>query len=1689
VTVTDTLPTGLTANSMSGTGWTCTVAPATCTRSDSLAPQSSYPAITLGVSVAGNSPLNVTNRADVSGGGDTNTSNNTAYDQTTISPSTCGSLATMLTPVPNSTLSGSTATFTWNQSCTATQYYLYVGSTSGGNDIISVSTAANLSQIVTGLPTDGRTIYVRLWSYLSNWLYNDYTYTAYHGVGAPQLSIAKSHSGNFMQGQIGTYTITVINATGAGPAPAGAIQVVDNLPAGLTASAMSGSGWNCTPPSCTSTTQLNAGSSLPLTLTVNVANNAPSSVGNTANLFLNGSTIGSQTDTTTIVPPCINGAATMVAPVPGSTLSGSTVTFTWNASCNATDYALVIGTGGIGTYDVLVQIVAGTSQTVSNLPTSGTIYVRLWSNISGSWLWNDYQYTIGTAAGSYWIFGNLTPAIPWYDDTTPLTLGVKFRSDQSGYVTAIRFFKGDARNNSTHTGLLYNASTGVELGRAVFTETATGWQQVNLPTPVFISANTTYIAAFFTTTGYALTANAFVNGPVDSPPLHALQSNSTNGNNGVCAVGYSVPQFPTACNTYNYWVDIVFTPQSGTVPITVTSSPAGRSLTVDGNACSAPCTYQWTPGTSHPIAATTPQAGGTGVQYVFANWSDNGAPSHSVTPTVATTYTATFTTQYSLTTAVGTGGGGTITPSPGISWWNSGSGVTVTATANTGFQFTGFTGTTNSSANPLTFTITGPTSETATFSAMPTAAVPTITPGTGNYSGTQMVTISTTTAGASIGYTTDGSTPTEASTLYASAISVTSTTTIKAIAYKTGWLDSSVASATLNITPPSFTIDILDGAQTVTSNTPVTLTIPGTSVTYPLMIRATAVGNYSGTINFNVFSNFPTGVSPTTGASPITLNGSGSALGSFPLTVYSYAHAGYYTASFNAFDGKGLSQTVYVYLSVITGPPPALSTTCSASPNPATVSQLVTFMAFPTGGTPPYSYSWTGASGAGQGASFSSSTPVIHNAQVTVTDSASPTHHTVSANCSVSVNNWSPASMVSPIPGTVLTGGGTTTFSWNSGTGASQYQLTLGSTPGAADLGSVSTGSSQSASMTLPSGNPPVTIWATVGSLFGTTWWYRYYSYRVAANPSSPGSNHIIIPPPTMGSDSAHFVSGGSNSGYYVLDDGSGGATGCCRYAVEYGSSVGIQCTTDDSLLFINGISAPAPNQEVLNYFDVGYGATRGVRTGGHTLSCNWQGNNSSLANAVTVYDATPQITDVAPDAVSPGTPPAIVSAGGQITISGYNFGQSGTVKLCVLGGGSCSPPITPNSWTHGTVDQATATLINVSPGQYTVQIESTGSQGAGFLASDTSSADSNTWEVDVASCSPTVQITSRPIFISPSISTPGRYNAALTSLADPPGGTYVWSTNNPSMVGFSPDTPWSGPSADHVTLVILSPGKATITLKYVSPCGVDVSDSFTFTVTNDTTVVAWVDASKVPLDLPPLGASDPVVQQLSGFANCGITLLSWVQFGKNNRGIADNGFTFAERVFANEFLIGGTGNTSPLQQTQNPNDPSFVSGQHYRFHERFQSYYEVLPDGRIGTPHNLQRAFDDGVSPEPCTGFQLFSLPVQDNADDGVYAFTADRSLVYLIKENRLGEDGQAVNQFLNGPSGQDFRTATPWIWAVIQFSPDGTNRPWTQGDNLQIFPSYQIYTDGVPSQALSQGDLMTFIGLNATSVYRKPQ
>jgi len=163
-------------------------------------------------------------------------------------------------------------------------------------------------------------------------------------------------------------------------------------------------------------------------------------------------------------------------------------------------------------------------------------------------------------------------------------------------------------------------------------------------------------------------------------------------------------------------------PEANTlVPATITfvTNPPGLSVIVDGTSHTTPYQTSWTRGTNHTINTTSPQAGSTGIQYVFGSWSDGGAQSHTVTaPRNDRTYTATFSTEYYLTMASSPTNGGTVTPSSG--WRSNGQTVSINATANSGYTFGGWTGSGTGSYTGATkstsITMSGPITQRANFS-------------------------------------------------------------------------------------------------------------------------------------------------------------------------------------------------------------------------------------------------------------------------------------------------------------------------------------------------------------------------------------------------------------------------------------------------------------------------------------------------------------------------------------------------------------------------------------------------------------------------------------------------------------------------------------------------------------------------------------------------------------------------------------------------------------------------------------------------------------------------------------------------------------------------------------------------------------------------------------------------------------
>lgn len=144
----------------------------------------------------------------------------------------------------------------------------------------------------------------------------------------------------------------------------------------------------------------------------------------------------------------------------------------------------------------------------------------------------------------------------------------------------------------------------------------------------------------------------------------------------------------------------------------VAGSPVSVNLSVDSSPCPSPCTIALSAGQPHTISA--PNQIIAGVQYTFSSWSDAGGQTHTVSPTVATTFTATYTSQFALTTTANPVAGGTVSPA-GTTFYNSGTVVAVDITVNPGYIFVGFSGALSGTTHPQNVTMTAPLSVTATF--------------------------------------------------------------------------------------------------------------------------------------------------------------------------------------------------------------------------------------------------------------------------------------------------------------------------------------------------------------------------------------------------------------------------------------------------------------------------------------------------------------------------------------------------------------------------------------------------------------------------------------------------------------------------------------------------------------------------------------------------------------------------------------------------------------------------------------------------------------------------------------------------------------------------------------------------------------------------------------------------------------
>jgi Abnormal spindle-like microcephaly-assoc'd, ASPM-SPD-2-Hydin/Galactose oxidase, central domain len=294
------------------------------------------------------------------------------------------------------------------------------------------------------------------------------TVTATFGGAAAgvALSIAKTHTGNFTQGQANAaYTVTVSNAAGSA-ATSGTVTVTENAPSGLTLVSMAGAGWTCAViPTCTRTDALAGGASYPaITVLVNVAGSATSPQVNAISVSGGGSATANANDSTTITtitgPTWTNGPNMSVgrAEQTATTLTGGKVLVAGGVNGNPTAGLASTATADLydptaNTFSAAGAMTGARAQHAAALLTTGTTAGEVL--VAGGYL-ADTDAVIGTAelynpaTNTFATTGNMT--IVRVDHTATTLL--------NGQVLVVGGRSTTGGGQVTATAELFNPATG-----------------------------------------------------------------------------------------------------------------------------------------------------------------------------------------------------------------------------------------------------------------------------------------------------------------------------------------------------------------------------------------------------------------------------------------------------------------------------------------------------------------------------------------------------------------------------------------------------------------------------------------------------------------------------------------------------------------------------------------------------------------------------------------------------------------------------------------------------------------------------------------------------------------------------------------------------------------------------------------------------------------------------------------------------------------------------------------------------------------------------------------------------------------------------------------------------------------------------------------------------------------------------
>ncbi len=513
--------------------------------------------------------------------------------------------------------------------------------------------------------------------------------------------------------------------------------------------------------------------------------------------------------------PAAGTYATSQAVTISDATAGTTIYYTTNGTVPTTSSSVYSGPITVSATETLEAIAVETGYT--NSPAATAAYTISSTTLPAP--------TFSPAAGTY-----TTPQPVTISDATAGTT-IYYTTNGTTPTTSSSVYSGAITVSATETLQAIAVETGYTnspVATSVYTISST-----TLPAPTFSPAAGTYTTSqpvtisdatagttiYYTTNGTTpTTSSTKYAGAITvsaTETLEAIAVETSYTNSSVATAAYTISNTPLPAPTFSLAAGTYTTSQS----VTISDATAGTTI------------YYTTNGTT-PTTSSTKYAGAItvsatetleaiAVETGYTN-SAVAAAAYTISSTTlpAPTFSlaaGTYTTSQSVTISDATAGttiyyttNGT-TPTTSSSVYSGAITVSATETLEAIAVETGYT---NSAAATAAYTISSTTLPAPTFSL-----------AAGTYTTSQSVTIGDATAGTTIYYTTNGTTPIASSTKYTGAITVSATETLEAIAVETGYTNSAVASAAYNISSisPDFSISLTPsslsfaGGQSATS--------------------------------------------------------------------------------------------------------------------------------------------------------------------------------------------------------------------------------------------------------------------------------------------------------------------------------------------------------------------------------------------------------------------------------------------------------------------------------------------------------------------------------------------------------------------------------------------------------------------------------------------------------------------------------------------------------------------------------------------------------------------------------------------------------------------------------------------------------------------------------------------------------